>query len=193
MQKLHTITKWTEPCCLVETAIKGVFKHVKQNHWNKESARRGEFWKQLKLFHSLDLSIQAVSKNCSSTSLCLQWHFSGHWKVAADSSRKRRLTKWWFPASRCLANTDGQRVNGGLRLEAQREKWGGETQWDVFIQTETVSRVEWKQSVPELKRKIMGKREHNRWRAAVEVEWENVGKMQRMGREWAEPRESCSP
>lgn len=109
--------------------------------------------------------------------------------MAADSSRRRRLTEWWFSASQCLANTDGTVCKWRLKVGDTEGKRGRETQWDVFIQIETVSRVEWKQSAPELKGKIMGQREGKRWRAAIEVEWEKARKIQWMGREWVELRE----
>lgn len=83
-----------------------------------------------------------------------------------------------------------QCVNGGLRLEAGK---GVETQWDVVVQIETASRVEWKQSAAGLK----GGDNGTEGEKGEEMKSSNQGKQQEAqqgrysgrGREWAELRE----
>lgn len=111
--------------------------------------------------------------------------------MAADSCRRSRLTEWWFAASQCLANTDGMVCKWRLKDGDTEGRSGGGMQWDVFVWTETLSKPKWKQSVSELKEKIMGQKEGTRWREAIEVKWENTWKIQWMGREWAELRKGA--
>lgn len=108
--------------------------------------------------------------------------------VAVNTSRRCRVAERWFSGCLCLQNTDGS-VCKRRHEVGERKKNGGGGGWDMIIWVEAANRVERAQSVPELKGKIMGQSEATRWRAAIEVEWENTRKIQWIGREWAELRE----
>lgn len=109
--------------------------------------------------------------------------------VAVNTSRRCRVTERWFSACLCLQNTDGSICKRRHEVGERKKKTGVGDGWAMIIQVEAENRVERAQSVPELKGKIMGESEATRWRAAIEVEWENTRKIQWIGREWAELRE----
>lgn len=108
--------------------------------------------------------------------------------VAVNTSRRCRVAERWFSGCLYLQNKDGS-VCKRRHEVGERKKNGGGGGWDMIIRVEAANRVERAQSVPELKGKIMGQSEATRWRAAIEVEWENTRKIQWIGREWAELRE----
>lgn len=108
--------------------------------------------------------------------------------LAVNTSKRCRVTERWFSACLCLQNTHGSICKRRHEV-GERKKTGVGDGWAMIIQVEAANRVERVQSVPELKGKIMGESEATRWRAAIEVEWENTRKIQWIGREWAELRE----